>query len=275
MQKMRCIIVEDEPIAREALAAMLEAEPDVELLETCRGASDGYSSITRSRPDLVFMDIMLSGQSGLDVLFHLQQEKVTSPQIVICSGHSEYALQAFDFKATDYLLKPFSDERFQQCLYRVRQSFIQRQAFRQQQRLDSLLNQKTGQSLQGLLHSLEQVTGIQHLDMEETISLKSGTEWLRLMVKEIIWVEAAGDYMCVHTEDESHIVRSTMHELAEKLAQRNFIRASRSAILNGAKLARLTPNSNGEYIATMSNGTNIKVGRKYKLQFPELSNKTC
>ena len=148
--------------------------------------------------------------------------------------------------------------------------FSQGEVVRRHQELDKLLNRKTGNSIDGFMHNLEVSTAAPLSELQQTISLKSGSEWLRVRLDSILWIEAVGDYMCVHTQEGNHIIRKTLKQFEEELDRQNFPRVSRSAIVNLGKLSKLTPNSNGEYIAHLSSGEQIKVSRKYKFKLDEL-----
>ena len=112
-------------------------------------------------------------------------------------------------------------------------------------------------------------------ELQQIISLKSGSQWIRVKLDDIVWIEAAGDYMCVHTINDTHIIRKTLKQFEEELDSVHFPRVSRSAIINIAKLSTLTPNSNGEYVAELGNNVQVKVGRKYKFCIEELKPRAC
>lgn len=180
------------------------------------------------------------------------------------TAFKEFALDAFEFKAFDYLLKPYADDRLSSCIAKLYADVENCHLAQQQNKLNSLLLNKTGDSLSTFISQLEQAEPGKLSESKHTISFKTGTEWIRIKLTSIYWIEAAGDYMCVHTHEGTHIIRKTMKELQASLCNHTFQRVSRSAIINTETLTKLTPNSNGEYIALLSSGDRVKVTRKYK-----------
>jgi two-component system LytT family response regulator len=274
MSVIKVIIVDDEPLAREGLSLRLKVRNEIEVLAMCKSAEEAMLSIEFNMPDVIFLDIEMPGITGLELaqqLVHDQSRSMNKmPKIVFVTAYREFALNAFDFQAFDYLLKPFSDARLDDCINKLQRAFSHDTAARQYQKLDDLLHRKTGSSVNGLMCNLEVSSQAPLSELQQTISLKSGSEWLRIKINSILWIEAAGDYMCVHTQDGNHIIRKTLKQFEQELDSKHFPRVNRSAIVNMSKLIKLTPNSNGEYIAQLSTGDLIKVSRKYKFQLDEL-----
>lgn len=264
------MIIDDENLAREGLILRLQEISFIKVISSCASAKEAQLTIETYTPDVIFLDIEMPGMTGIELARWLQDDVKSSSKIVFVTAYKEFALNAFDFEAFDYLLKPFSEDRFEACLNKLKIAFQQRTVVNEHQQLDKLLVSKTGNSITTFMQNLQQAEPGKISEMQQTISLKSGTQWLRVKINTIFWIEAAGDYMCVHTQDEKHIVRKTLKEFESELSAKEFIRASRSAIINLSKVTKLTPNSNGEYIALLSSGDNIKVTRKYKLQLDEL-----
>jgi two-component system LytT family response regulator len=274
MRRLTVIIVDDESLAREGLCLRLQEYSDISVLATCKSASEALIAIEDMRPDIVFLDIEMPGLSGLELAQQLLVESRSKgwevPKIVFVTAFQEFALNAFDFEAVDYLLKPCTEARLLICLDKLRQTFSQGEVVRRHQELDKLLNRKTGNSIDGFMHNLEVSTPAPLSELQQTISLKCGSEWVRVRLDGILWIEAAGDYMCVHTLEGDHIIRKTLKQFEDELDVKYFPRVSRSAIVNLSKLTKLTPNSNGEYIAHLCGGEQIKVSRKYKFILDEL-----
>jgi two-component system LytT family response regulator len=274
MRPLSVIIIDDESLAREGLYLRLQKYPDISVLTTCKSAPEALVTIENEQPDAIFLDIEMPGLSGLELAEQLvvmsRSGSFTIPQIVFVTAFREFALNAFEFAALDYLLKPFSDARLQDCLGKLRSILSQGDVVRRHQELDNLLTRKTGNSIEGFMRNLE-VSGQASLsELQQTISLKSGSEWVRVRLDNILWIEAAGDYMCVHTHEGNLIIRKTLTLFEDELNAGHFLRVSRSAIVNLGKLTKLTPNSNGEYIAHLSTGDQVKVSRKYKFRLDEL-----
>lgn len=274
MFQLSVIIVDDEPLARDGLCLRLQKYPDISVLATCKSAAEALVSIEKLKPDVVFLDIEMPGLSGLELAQQLivrsQGENTSIPKIVFVTAFRDFALNAFDFEALDYLLKPIPEKRLQLCLDRLRKTLSEGEVVRKHQELDKLLNRKTGNSIDGFMHNLAVSNQVPLSELQQTISLKCGSEWVRVRLDSISWIEAAGDYMCVHTPEGNHIIRKTLKLFEDELNDGNFLRVSRSAIVNLAKLTKLTPNSNGEYVAHLSTGDQVKVSRKYKFKLDEL-----
>lgn len=270
MEQISTIIVDDEPLAREGLAIRMKAFDDFNVLAECANGLEALEVICGSQPDVVFLDIEMPGLNGLELIKSLNQQNIALPKIVFVTAFPDFAIQAFDQQAFDYLLKPFSEERLTICLEQLRNDHLQNQALSKQQKLDRLLYNKTGRSLDGFINTLEHSKHTNLDELQQTISLKSGTEWLRIRLDSILWIEAAGDYMCVHTREGTHIIRKTLRQFENELDKQNFPRISRSAIVNLNKVSKFTPNSNGEYIAHLSTGDQVKVSRLYKMKLDEL-----
>lgn len=269
-RRLTAIVVDDEPLAREGLCFRLAADARIQVLAECQSASQALIEIIKHKPDVVFLDIEMPGMNGLELAKHLKLQSDIVVKVVFVTAFREFAINAFDFKAFDYLLKPFSDERLSQCIENLLADFAQSDTVQQHLKLGALLNRKTGNSIDGLMQNLEVACQSSLQDMQQTISLKNGSEWLRVKIDSISWIEAAGDYMCVHTVEGSHIIRKTLKQFENELDARRFPRVNRSAMVNIDKLVKLTPNSNGEYVAQLSTGDRVKVSRKYKFRLDEL-----
>ena len=264
---LTAIIVDDEALAREGLLLRLKEIDKIAVVGSFASATEAQLSYENLMPDVVFLDIEMPGISGLEFAQWIQSQGYDT-RIVFVTAFKEFALNAFDFEAFDYLLKPYAEDRLATCVGKLIIDVTKDNQASEQERLNSLLINKTGNSLSTFMDQLEKAEPGKLSEQKDTISLKSGTQWLKIKLHSINWVEAAGDYMCIHTKDGTHIVRKTMKELQDSLCQASFAttfkRASRSAIINTNLLFKLSPNSNGEYIAELSSGDKIKVSRNYK-----------
>ncbi|MGY0579835.1 MAG: LytR/AlgR family response regulator transcription factor, partial [Paraglaciecola chathamensis] len=267
MSGISVLVVDDEPLAREGLALRLAEYENITVLGCCNNAKQAYDAISVNQPDVVFLDIEMPGKTGLELAEQLREEG-NPATIVFVTAFREFAVNAFDFQASDYLLKPFSEERLKECIEKLSSAMDMTQVVDQHKKLGTLLSRKTGNSIDSFIHSLEvsnELSNNNELhELQRIISLKSGSQWIRVKLDDIVWIEAAGDYMCVHTINDTHIIRKTLKQFEEELDSVHFPRVSRSAIINIAKLSTLTPNSNGEYVAELGNNVQVKVGRKYK-----------
>ncbi|MCV2884800.1 LytTR family DNA-binding domain-containing protein [Aestuariibacter sp. AA17] len=255
------IIVDDEPLAREGLMLRIGQESDFNVLTDCACGAEALDAIHTLTPDVVFADIEMPGLSGFELVNALNDAPFL-PKIIFVTAYQEFALEAFECQVFDYLLKPYSDARLASCLNKLRQAYSEQVAFDRQQQLTDLLGKKTGKTLEGFMSSLAQQASMS--PDSDTLIFKNGTERLRLVMSEILWVEAAGDYLYLHTQRGNFIVRQTLKQLETELHQHCFPRVSRSAMINMSHVTKLTPNSNGEYYATLNNGDEVKVSRKYR-----------
>ncbi|MEI8648973.1 LytTR family DNA-binding domain-containing protein [Paraglaciecola sp. Hal342] len=278
MSGISVLVVDDEPLAREGLALRLAEYENITVLGCCNNAKQAYDAISVNQPDVVFLDIEMPGKTGLELAEQLREEG-NPATIVFVTAFREFAVNAFDFQASDYLLKPFSEERLKECIEKLSSAMDMTQVVDQHKKLGTLLSRKTGNSIDSFIHSLEvsnELSNNNELhELQRIISLKSGSQWIRVKLDDIVWIEAAGDYMCVHTINDTHIIRKTLKQFEEELDSVHFPRVSRSAIINIAKLSTLTPNSNGEYVAELGNNVQVKVGRKYKFCIEELKPRAC
>ncbi|HKE95673.1 MAG TPA: response regulator [Povalibacter sp.] len=265
---IRAIIVDDEELARRGIVIRLREYADVELVGECANGREALSAIAEHKPDLMFLDIQMPGLSGFDVLARVPQESM--PMVIFVTAFDRYALDAFEAHALDYLLKPINEQRFQQALARVHEQWDQRRALAQHEKLMSLLATTRGAG------SLDEQTLRQQLEeaeehrYAEILPIRDDSDTVRLNVATIDWIDAAGDYMCVHAEGRTYVLRETMKSLAAILDPRIFQRVHRSTIVNVRRVRRLRPHTNGEYFLTLEDGQEIKLSRSYRDRVDQL-----
>jgi two-component system, LytTR family, response regulator len=243
--KIRTLIVDDEPLARERVRALLAEETDVEVVGECRDGQEAVEAIRREAPDLVFLDVQIPELDGFGVIERIGVDKI--PVIVFVTAYDQYALQAFEVHAVDYLLKPFDQDRFQKALARARQSVQLRRGGDVNERLVALLEDlKTPQG---------------HL---ERLVVKSSGRLFFLRAEEIDWIESSGNYVSLHVGPESHLLRETMNGIETKLDPARFIRIHRTAIVNIDRIRELQPLFHGEYDVVLRTGTTLTLSRGYR-----------
>jgi two-component system LytT family response regulator len=269
-RQLTAIIVDDERLAREGLRLRLNDDDRFDVVAQCPSAHHALCAIEQFQPDIAFVDIEMPGLSGLELAELLSKNTSAVPKVVFVTAFREFALNAFEFRAFDYLLKPFSDDRLASCLSKLADSFFDSDVVLQHLKLDELLSRKTGNSIDGFIRNLEVTSGGSMSELQRTVSMKSGSDWIRVRLDDITWIEAAGDYMCLHTSEGTHIIRKTLKQFEQELDPTLFPRVNRSAMINLSKLKRLTPNSNGEYLAQLTSGDSVKVSRKFKFKLEEL-----
>ena len=258
--ELKAIIVDDESLARKGLKLRLEEIDGVEVIAECGNGREALNKVAELEPDLIFLDIQMPGMSGFDVVSRLQQDDM--PLIVFVTAYDEYAIRAFDVHAVDYLLKPIESGRLQEAVDHARSHKALDGAVADKQRLLDLIISITGKSETAIAQLLKDHTGSRAYP--EKIAIKDGSETTLVPTDDIDWVDAAGDYMCVHANDETHVMRITMKELEDQLDPANFQRVHRSTIVNLDRVIRVCSHMNGEFHLILNNGASIKMSRSYK-----------
>jgi two-component system, LytTR family, response regulator len=260
--KIRTIIVDDEVLSRRGVELRLRDAPGFEIIAQCASGREALAAIQQYKPDLVFLDIQMPGMTGFEVLAQLPQESL--PVVVFITAYDQYAIQAFEARAVDYLLKPIDDERFSATLTRVREHIRARSAAEQRDRLMQIIAEITGcgeLALDELLAHGRKAIESRH---PELLPIRQGRETIRVPVAAIRWIDAAGDYMCIHAGKDTHILRGTMKELEELLDPKLFQRVHRSTIVNLRLVRSLRAHMNGEYFLTLEGGHELKLSRTYR-----------
>jgi two-component system LytT family response regulator len=243
--KMRVLIVDDEPLARDRLQKMLAGESEVTIVGQCSNGREAVEAIEEHAPDLVFLDVQMPELDGFGVLGELDPAKI--PVIVFVTAHDKFALKAFEVHAVDFLLKPFDRERFQTALKRAKERIAQKRPGELDQRLAALLAELKPEA-----------------QAPERIAIKSSGRVVFVRTNEIDWIEAADNYVNLHVGNESHMHRETMTALAERLPPKKFLRISRSTIVNVERIKELQPLFHGEYAVILRSGKTLTLSRSYR-----------
>ena len=233
MKKIRTLVVDDEPLARERLTSLLSAEADIEVVGQCRDGEEAVRSIMDGSPDLVFLDVQM-------------------PAVVFVTAFDEHALRAFEVHALDYVLKPFDRERFQEALQRARAQ-VQRD--------------ETGDIGRRLLALVKDLRRDQ--PKTDRLVVKSGGRLFFLRTDEIDWIEASGNYVRLHVGTTSHLLRETMNAIEGRLDPEKFFRIHRSRIVNMERIQEMQPWLNGEYAVVLRTGTRLTLSRGYREKLQE------
>ena len=250
MTKIRAMVVDDEAMARERVVGMLRQEQDIELIGECSDGQQAVDAINAQHPDLVFLDVQMPACDAFGVIEKVGADKM--PAVVFVTAYDEYALRAFEVHAIDYLLKPFGKERFQQTLQHARAHVERRRAG------------DLGKRLMALVQDIKPEP--QKLDR---LVVKSGGRVFFLRTEDIVWIEAAGNYVRLHLGDDSHLFRETMNGIEARLDPRRFVRIHRSRIVNSDRIKELQPWFNGEYVVVLQNGTRLTLSRGYREKLQE------
>ncbi|MDO6426883.1 LytTR family DNA-binding domain-containing protein [Thalassotalea sp. 1_MG-2023] len=263
-KKLSTIIVDDEALARKGLAVRLQSHDDIDIVMECSNGREAIEAVRAYQPDLMFLDIQMPGLDGFEVMQALLEQHLKLPVVVFVTAFDQYALKAFDVHAQDYLMKPADEERLAQTLAKVRSSVSSSEHAVHVEKLVKLVSDVTGHDSQDIINDLANNNPVNVSHYSDVLAIKDGGEVSRVPVKEILWIDAAGDYMCVHTNSETHILRKTMKQLEESLDPRLFIRSHRSTIVNKNYVDKFCSQLNGEYYLVMTNGKELKVSRSYK-----------
>jgi two-component system LytT family response regulator len=230
-ERVRTLVVDDEPLARSNLIVLLGLHPEIELVGECGSGAEALSAIRELKPSLVFLDVEMPECDGFDVLEMLGRDLPHA--VVFVTAYDKYALRAFDAGALDYLLKPFDNARFERALDRAKEKITQ---------------------------------GRSSPRARESLVVKSAGQVSFLKVSEIDWIEASDYYSCLHVGTKSHLVRRSMAELDQELDQSIFCRIHRSTIVQLDRVRGLKLNEGGEYDVVLNNGTRLRLSRRYRAQ---------
>jgi two-component system LytT family response regulator len=250
MSKIRALVVDDEPLARDRVMSLLQQEEDVEVIGECHDGTQAVAAIHNQSPDLVFLDVQMPGHNGFEVIEAVGADRM--PPVIFVTAYDEYALRAFEVHALDYLLKPFGRERFRETLQHARQALDRRRAGDLGRRLLALVNDIKPEP-----------------SKLERLVVKSGGRVFFLRTDQIDWIEAAGNYVRLHLGEESHLFRETMTRMEARLDTRQFVRIHRSRIVNTDRVKELQPWFNGEYVVVLQSGTRLTLSRGYRDKLQE------
>jgi two-component system LytT family response regulator len=258
---IRTLIVDDEPLARRGLTLRLARHKDIEIVGEAANGREAFFAIAEHQPALMFLDVQMPGVDGFELLRAVPAAQL--PLTVFITAYDEYATRAFEANALDYLLKPVDDARLDEAVERARRGLVTRDADEHCAQLLRLLSSVSGRPDLTLAEALLDAEGIA-TPREERLSIKDGGRILRVPLEEILWIDAAGDYMCVHTPKDTHVLRATMRDLEGRLDPRRFQRIHRSTIVNIARVKELRSHLNGEYFLILDSGQQLKLSRSYK-----------
>ncbi|HXF23789.1 MAG TPA: LytTR family DNA-binding domain-containing protein [Gemmatimonadaceae bacterium] len=243
---MRLIVVEDEPIARDGLCALLAADQSVEVVGSFASAEAARRGVRSVLPDAMFVDVEMPGEGGLD--FVRSMPAASRPHVVFVTAHENYAAKAFDVKAIDYVLKPIDERRLAEAVARIRTAIDTAANARMHARLKEAL-------ADGLSDDCDYLT---------RISARVGDRLVVVKLSDVSWIEADGDYMRVHSKGRALLVRMTMRELERRLDPSMFMRAHRSALVNIDFVTGVELLPHGEHVGMLRDGARVRIGRTYR-----------
>ncbi len=240
--KLRVLVVDDEPLARSRILELLTEEPDVEVVGQCRNGIEAVKAIQERQPELVFLNVKMPGLDGFEVLRSLDPARL--PAVIFVTAYDKHAVEAFDVHAVDYLLKPYQPERFKRSLQRARE-----------------LVRDQAKVLTARLARLLEADNPSHLTR---FSIRAGGKTSFIPVKEVDWIEAAGNYLVLHAGRENHLLRETLNGLETKLPPKTFARVNRSALVNLERIKELEPSGPDTHVLTLRSGVKLPVTRSVR-----------
>ncbi len=264
-ETIRVVLVDDEPLALKGLSLRLEAIDAVQVIDTCRNGREAIKSIKAHRPDLVFLDIQMPGLDGFAVVRSLLG-LIDIPLVVFVTAFDQYAVEAFETYALDYLLKPVEEQRLEGAVRRARERLAERRAVEQNARLVAMFDAIDGSSKSALTGFLgaDPVQAMDGTRYACQLHIKDRGRIVIVDVADIDFIDAAGDYMCIHSKEDTHILRETMKTMERKLDPARFQRIHRSTIVNLDRVSEVHPHVNGECFLVLKSGQTLKVSRSYK-----------
>jgi two-component system LytT family response regulator len=245
MQKLRVLVVDDEPLARQRITGFLKHDTDIELLPECSDGVEAVHRIREDKPDLVFLDVQMPEVTGFDVLQSINEKDM--PFVIFVTAYDQYAVKAFEVHALDYLLKPFDQERFLEALQRAKSQIRERGEEHIREKLLSLLKDQTSGS-----------------PRRERVMVKSGGRISFLRADEIDWIEAQGDYICLYSHGKKHLLREKIGDIEQQLTPTKFVRIHRSTIVNVDRIKEMQPLFSGDYAVILHDGTRLTLSRSFR-----------
>jgi two-component system, LytTR family, response regulator len=255
---IRTILVDDEKLAIQGLELRLAKHPEVEIIDTCSNGREAIRKIKTEKPDLVFLDIQMPGFDGFSVVKGVME--IEPPLFVFVTAYQEHAVRAFEANAVNYLMKPVDEDKLADTLERVKTRLAEKRGAEEAEKLKTVLAEVAPDAMDAMPDEQDAAAS----RFEKLINIKDRGQIFRIDVDSIEHIEAAGDYMCIRTADNSLILRETMKDLERRLDPRVFQRVHRSTIVNLNQVREVKPHTNGECFLVLGSGARVKVSRSYR-----------
>lgn len=253
-QKIRTLIVDDEALARRTIRDLLVHDADIDIIGECSNGQEAVNMMQAQLPDLLFLDIQMPKLNGFEALAQVEVERI--PAIIFVTAFDQYALKAFDVHALDYLLKPFTDQRFEEALKKAKAHIQMKEINRLSQSLVALLGKNSGAA-----RSVEKAVAPERKNFLSRFMIRSSGKAAFIKVEDVDWIAADDYYIKLHVGSKSHLLRISMSELEEKLDPKKFLRIHRSTIINFDRVKELQQNPNGDCSVILRDGTELKLSR--------------
>jgi two-component system LytT family response regulator len=256
---LNVLLVDDEQLALKFLKSVLESFPNIKVAKTCRNGREAVSALRHMQFDAIFLDVQMPGLDGFGVIENTQSDVL--PPVVFATAYDEFACKAFDYHAVDYIMKPLDAKRVEVAVDRIRTRIST------QMILDNQPDSNKGRVM-GAIQDIKQRGGHAPMDSFDAkrarLPIKDGDTTTLLNFDDIDWIDAAGDYMCVHADGTTFILRSTMKELEKRLSAQ-FVRIHRSTIVNLEKVGSVQALPKGECLLHLDNEVSLKVSRNFRV----------
>jgi two-component system LytT family response regulator len=254
--KIRTLIVDDEPLARRTLRELLQDDPDIEIIGECSDGLEAVAFIAEQSPDLLFLDIQMPGLNGFEALAQTEPGRI--PAIIFVTAYDQYALQAFEVHALDYLLKPFNDKRFEEALRQAKSHIELKEINKISRSLLNLLGEGAG----------NEPAVASRKSFLTRFMIKAEGRVVFIKATDVDWIAADDYFIKLHVRGRFHLLRMSLNELEEKLDPKAFLRIHRSTIVNFDSVRELQQTPRGEYVVVLKNGTELKLsrGRRERLE---------
>lgn len=256
---IKAILVDDEKLAIQGLEIRLKKFDDIEIVDTCNNGREAIRKIKTLKPDLVFLDIQMPGFDGFSVVQGVME--IEPPLFIFVTAYADHAVRAFEASAIDYLVKPVEEDRLADAIDRVRKRLSEKRGAEEIEKLKTVLNEVAPDAMADIENGEEPAAASRY---EKLINVKDRGQIFRVDVDTIERIDAAGDYMCIYTADNSLILRETMKDLEKRLDPRHFQRVHRSTIVNLSQVREVKPHTNGECFLILGSGAQVKVSRSYR-----------
>lgn len=250
MKHIRTLIVDDERLAREKVRTLLASEDDIQVVGECANGIEAVTAVRRYKPDLLLLDVEMPGANGFEVLQRLRSERL--PMVVFVTAHDEYAVQAFEVEAVDYVMKPFDRARFHDAVRRAKRH----------------LEEQNGEWEERIFRLLERVVKGREQKLEH-FAIKSRERTFLLSVADIDWIEAQGKYIRLHAGETGYLIRESISDVEERLDARKFLRIHRGTIVNLKRIQEMHQGFGGGMFVVLRDGTKLTMSRRYRARIRE------